>query len=169
MVLDGVPVVGSFRRAILQVLRAAVVTGWARRVRGHGDAPAPTGVMAPLVAGAAHSSRLVAAAGHAVLGLADTVSRTHDAYLIRFMVLAVSEWLPVERRLEVEGLLGGRAPGCKLCMALGGAPVTETLRHLFVCPSPVVANQLARLVANGLGILREAGVRVAGPSPGSRC
>ena len=68
------------------------------------------------------------------------MARTHDPDLIKFLLLAVPEWLPVERRMERAGKLAGRGGHCKLCQrGVGEIPVTETVRHVFECKcTPVV-------------------------------
>jgi uncharacterized repeat protein (TIGR01451 family) len=116
------------------------------------------------VASAAHSARLVAANKQGVRELAAAVARTHDPALVRFLVLAVPEWLPVEWRLERAGRTAGRGGHCKLCKrGLGEVPVSETVRHIFVCRNPRMVERMSRLVIDGVGVLIAAGVRVRGP------
>ena len=85
----------------------------------------------PLCPAVAHSARLVSAHRAAVIAMSSTVSRTRDPQLLRFWLLAVTEWLPVERRLVRSHRAGmpPRGHDCKLC----GAAV-ETVRHVCVCP-----------------------------------
>ena len=151
MAVGRVPVWGRYRPEILRALGAQVVSAWAARVRGSADAPLPLGAMAPLVASAAHSARLVAANRQGVRELAAAVARTHDPALVRFLVLVVPEWLLVERRLERAGRNAGRGGHCKLCrQGLGEVPVSETVRHLFVCRNPRMMERMSRLVVDGV-------------------
>ena len=131
MYLGHIPVIGAFKPAILRSLSARAVLRWSR------PRPDPSMVGAdlpPLAPKAAHSARLISAHRDAVLALSHSVSRSRDPWLLRFWLLAVTEWLPVERRL-VKGCQPGasfRGHGCKLC----GAEV-ETVRHVFACPHGV--------------------------------
>ena len=164
MAIGRVPVSGGFRPAILRKLRGRAADAWATRVRGCADSPAPGGAMAPLVGTAAHSARLIAANKRGVLELAAVVAKTHDPGLVKFLVLAVPEWLPVERRLERGGRIAGRGGHCKLCeRGPGAARVSETVRHLFTCMCPEMKAALVGLVNTSCEVLRAAGVRVEGP------
>ena len=120
--------------------------------------------MAPLRARAAHSSRLVAADRRGVAELAAAVAKTHDAGLLRFLALAVPEWLPVERRLQRADRVAGRGGHCKLCRrGAGEVPLSETVRHLYVCECPDMRAALERSVVDGCTALVAAGVSIRGP------
>ena len=160
-----IPVVGPFRPAILRKLQAGALDAWGSRPRGCADMPACPGPMEPLVPTAAHSARLVAADGRGVAELAAVVAKTHDPGLIKFLALAVPEWLPVERRLHRADRSAGRGEHCKLCRTgAGEVLLPETVRHLFECECPGMQAALARLVAEGCTALVAGGVRVRGPS-----
>ena len=133
--LDNVPVVGSYRRAILRKLSYNTFSAWAGRSRGRVLARAVTPPLdepyhrmtaeclaaemrlAPTDLVRAHSSRLAAACGDRLMSLSYTVRKCHDRFLLRFFILAAAEWLPVERRLHVADRMGdaGRGDLCKLC------------------------------------------------------
>ena len=167
MFVGRVPVYASYRRAILRELQSRVLQAWGERRRLPGaqvGAPGTPGPMAPRDPGAAHTSRLVANNPVGVRALAAAVAGTHDPFLLRFLAEVVSEWLPVERRLQVGQRLAGRGPHCKLCATRAGeVPVVESVRHVFQCPSPGAEGQMALLIADGLRVLHDAGVRVSGP------
>lgn len=167
MYLGRIPVIGAFKPAILQSLSARAVLRWGR------PRPSPSLVGAdlpPLTPTAAHSARLISAHRDAVLAFSHSVSRSRDPWLLRFWLLAVTEWLPVERRL-VKGCRPGasfRGHGCKLC----GAEV-ETVRHVFACPRRELVARRANSVGGALHVLAAAGIRsrrgvVSCPSPPRR-
>lgn len=155
-----VPVLGSFRDALLREFGRLAVKRWADAR----DVPVRPFVgplaLAPRVPDAKHSSRLVASNATGVLGLARVVRRAHDPWLLRFTVLLLAEWLPVERRLFVSGRAPGRSDGCKLC--LEGA---ESVRHVPACSFRPVAEVRRAGLLRALDVLRCAGVRVVGPCP----
>ena len=164
MQLGRVPVSGPFRAAILRKLHNQALKAWGSRTRGCADTPAGGGPMAPLVSTAAHTARLVSADGNGVAELAGAVAKTHDPGLLKFLALAVPEWLPVEHRLHRADRTAGRGGHCKLCRTgAGDARLAETVRHLFVCQCPELRGALERLVADGCTALVDAGVRVRGP------
>ena len=106
----------------------------------------------------------VSADGHGVAELAVAVAKTHDPGLLKFLALAVPEWLPVEHRLHRADRTAGRGGHCKLCRTgAGDARLAETVRHLFVCQCPELRGALERLIADGCTALVDAGVRVRGP------
>ena len=80
-----------------------------------------------------HQGILARESGNRFLGLLSVTRHTHNPLLIRFMMLAMLEWLPVERRLWMKSQQGdnaGRGQYCKLCKA-----TKETNRHaLLECP-----------------------------------
>lgn len=158
---------GAFTPAILRYMSVRAVRRWRK--------PRPGSLVVgtdlpPLAPEAAHSARLVSAHRAAVLLLSRAVTRSRDPWLLRFWVLAVTEWLPVERRL-VRGHRPGaslRGHGCKLC----GAEV-ETVRHVFACPHRGLVDWRANSVGGALRILAAAGIRsrtgiVLCPSPPRR-
>ena len=120
MHIGRIPVVGTFPPAILRKLQEGALDAWGSRPRGCADMPACPGPMEPLVPTAAHSARLVAADGRGVAELAAVVAKTHDPGLIKFLALAVPEWLPVERRLHRADRSAGRGEHCKLCRTGAG-------------------------------------------------
>ena len=96
--------------------------------------------------------------------MAAAVAKTHDPGLIKFLALAIPEWLPVENRLQRGDRTAGRGGHCKLCRSgAGDVRLAETVRHLFVCECPGMRLALGRLVADGCTALVGAGVRVRGP------
>ena len=96
--------------------------------------------------------------------MAAAVAKTHDPGLIKFLTLAIPEWLPVENRLQRGDRTAGRGGHCKLCRSgAGDVRLAETVRHLFVCECPGMRLALGRLVADGCTALVNAGVRVRGP------
>ena len=96
MALRRVPVIGAFKPAILRCMSACSISRW--RAIPSGSPVAGTD-LPPLFPAVAHSARLVSAHRAAVVAMSDTVSRTRDPQLLRFWLLAVTKWLPVERRL----------------------------------------------------------------------
>jgi len=105
MSVNGVPVIGSYRR---QVLRAAAGKSLARLA-------------------SMSSQGLLAGHGGRFTSYCAAVAKTRNPHLIRFATLAIAEWLPCEKvcwnkARESDNL--GRGPTCKLC----GDPV-ESVRH----------------------------------------
>jgi ribonuclease HI len=153
MYLGRIPVIGAFKPAILRSLSARAVIRWSRPRLGSSvvgtDLP-------PLAPTAAHSARLISAHRDAVLAFSHSVSRSRDPWLIRFWLLAVTEWLPVERRLVKSCRPGAsfRGHGCKLC----GAEV-ETVRHVFACPHRELVARRANSIGSALRVLAVAGIR----------
>ena len=171
MKIENVPVIGSYRKAILRCLRARDVCSWTgptggARAGGCQRRPSPAGTIAPssidpLLPEVAHSRRLIAACGARLLSLASVVSKCHDHRLSRFFTLAAAGWLPTERRLHVRNLTAGRGDMCKLCGC-----ARETVRHVFVCTSACSRACQVAAVEAGLRVLSGAGVRVVhGPPP----
>ena len=115
-----VPVVGAFKPAILRRMSALSVSRWRDMAPG---GPVVGADLPPLSPGAAHSARLVSAHRPAVIDMSRVVSLSRNPGLLRFWVLAVTEHLPVERRLVVSRRAPSRDHSCKLC----GAQV-ETVR-----------------------------------------
>lgn len=180
MRIGRVPVIGSYRRAVLRAAAARELTSWAQggpasapvqvvsEGAGAGAGPAEK-VLRPLRPAVPHARRLAAACGGRLAGLARVVRKSHDPVLMKFFLLAATEFLPVERRLVVRRSAGGRGEACKLCGA-----VSETVRHVYVCTSPASLAQAAASLSSVLRVLSDAGVRlvtsVARPLPehGSR-
>ena len=110
----------------------------------------------PLKPEAAHSARLFSAHRRALLALSYTVAKNRDPWLSRFWMLAVAEWLPVERRMLKCCRPGAafRGHSCKLCDA-----EVETVRHVFVCPHPGLVDSRADSVGGALSVLHAAGIR----------
>jgi ribonuclease HI len=107
MSVNGVSVIGSYRR---QVLRAAAGRALARL------ASMP-------------SQGLLAGHGGRFTSYCTAVAKTRSPHLIRFATLAIAEWLPCEKvcwnkARESDNL--GRGQSCKLC----GEPV-ESVRHVL--------------------------------------
>ena len=81
--------------------------------------------------------------------LITAVQRTKDPDLIRFVLLALTEWLPTEHRLEVAG---GRGRGglCKLCLG----QCRDTLLHALSCPHPALARLRSEVAGEVVQTLR---------------
>jgi exonuclease III len=164
MSIKRIPVVGAFKPAILRCLAARSVSKWCG-IR-HRSRPFIGLDLPPLDQEVAHSARLVSAHKTAVLDMSEAVARSRDPQLLRFWVLAVTEQLPVERRLVkcCKAGVPARDHGCKLC----GGPV-ETVRHVFACPHQDLVCERGNSVGGALRSLKLAGVRVysrAPPPPG---
>jgi hypothetical protein len=108
-----------------------------------------------------HSSRLVARYPNGVRQLGRVVRHARDAELLRFVAMAVIEWLPVERRRFRSGLGAGRGQDCKLCGA-----GSESVRHVYECDLLAMKVVARGLVRDAAAVLTAHGVRVHwGPSP----
>jgi hypothetical protein len=110
--VDNRPCHGSYRAALMKQAREAQTARWLALPRqGRILRLYPAGTLA-LIAG---------------------VQRTKDPDLLRFVLLALTEWLPTEHRLEVAG---GRGRGgfCKLCPG----QCRDTLLHALSCPHPAL-------------------------------
>ena len=153
MALRRVPVIGAFKPAILRCMHARSISRWRAIPSG---SPVVGTDLPPLFPAVAHLARLVSAHRAAVVAMSDTVSRTRDPQLLRFWLLAVTEWLPAERRLVKSRRAGvpPRGHDCKLC----GAAV-ETVRHVFVCPRRELMCERDNSVGCALRVLAEAGIR----------
>ena len=153
MALRRIPVIGAFKPAILRYMSTRSISRWCEIPS---NSPVVGTDLPPLCPAVAHSARLVSAHSAAVIAMSGTVSRTRDPQLLRFWLLAVTEWLPVERRLVRSHRAGmpSRGHGCKLC----GAPV-ETVRHVFVCPRRELTCERDNSIGCALRVLAVAGIR----------
>jgi ribonuclease HI len=153
MALRRIPVIGAFKPAILRYLSTRSISRWCGIPS---KSPVVGADLPPLFPAVAHSARLVSAHRAAVIAMSGTVSRSRDPHLLRFWLLAVTEWLPVERRLVRSHRAGmpPRGHGCKLC----GAAV-ETVRHVFVCPRRELMCERDNSIGCALRVLSVAGIR----------
>ena len=153
MALRRIPVIGAFKPAILRYLSTRSISRWCGIPS---KSPVVGTDLPPLFPAVAHSARLVSAHRAAVIAMSGTVSRSRDPQLLRFWLLAVTEWLPVERRLVRSHRAGmpPRGHGCKLC----GAAV-ETVRHVFVCPRRELTCERDNSIGCALRVLSVAGIR----------
>ena len=101
--LDGIPVIGPYRPALLRELRKRRLDTWSRKPR-RGPAPPPSDaseglyIQSPQVV---HSARMVAANRSGVLDLCTVVQKCHNGALLRFWSLLLAEHLPTASRLSV--------------------------------------------------------------------
>lgn len=151
--LGHVPVIGAFKPAILRSMSERAIRRWCKPKPG---SSLRTPDLPPLKPEAAHSARLFSAHRHALQALSYTVAKNRDPWLSRFWMLAVAEWLPVERRMLKCCRPGAafRGHSCKLCNA-----EVETVRHVFVCPHPGLVDSRADSVGGTLSVLHAAGIR----------
>ena len=115
--------------------------------------------------GTPHTRRLARSSRWQLQSLCRTVHKLRDARIRKFFPLAVTEFLPTERRLTIQKAAGGRGDVCKLCWRY-----RESVRHVYVCDSPELRAGRRALVVRTVSLLRNAGVRVVrsvGP-PGPR-
>ena len=116
--------------------------------------------MAPLRPRVRHSSRLVASDVAGMRRLCLAAQKTHDPWLMRYFILAASEWLPTEHRLLRSRTAGTLRDGtCNLCES-GHA---ETVRHTVVCEG--VRAQVLRAARVVVGVLREVTITYAPGKP----
>jgi len=154
MTVKGVHVLGSYKQAVLREFRVRGFASWASGRRSTPAPDYPQG-MCPLMPDARHSARLVASRPRGMRSLCRVVQKSHDPWLMRFFVLAASEWLPTQHRLRVCGVAGTLRDGtCNICRAAQ----PETLRHVFVCDA--VRSQVMRAVRAAADVLVRAGVTV---------
>jgi hypothetical protein len=109
-ILDWGRVLGSYKAALDRQSRRRLIEKWATLSR---------------------QGRVLRAVGESVLTLLRSAVKARDPHLVRFLLLACTEWLPTERRLAVASRDRGRGEACKLCGC-----VSETNAHaLLGCPA----------------------------------
>jgi hypothetical protein len=181
--VSNLPVVGSYRKAILRRCEALRLEGWTGgltklskpgfRAEGGGfdtptercswgrpaaPAPPPPSLelsMSPLADTGALTKRLARGNPFGMRSLYKAVCRARDPLLRRFFSLVAVEQLPTERRLWRQRRAAGRGDVCKCCWTH-----SETVRHVYTCPHPDLVAARRASVLNGIRLLAMAGVSV---------
>ena len=85
-----------------------------------------------------HQGRMLRTCGLGTLTMVRAAVTERDHRLVRFLLLAVTEWLPTARRLAIAHKDQGRGEHCKLCQA----KVSETNAHaLLACAHTRIRRQ----------------------------
>jgi hypothetical protein len=114
MSIDGRHCHGSYRAALLHQSSGAAMTQWM-------DLP--------------RVGRLARGFPEGVASLVAAVRRSKDPGLLRFLMLALTEWAPTEHRLDSCRASGSRGGLCKLCLV----ECEDTLSHALSCTHPALA------------------------------
>jgi hypothetical protein len=134
---QGAAVIGSFRQALMR--RAETIE--LETLGGH-----------------PHQGRLARECGTRLVSALKAVQKSHSAALTMFMMEAVTEYLPVERRMQVMCADAGRGASCKLCGA-----ESETCSHaLGSCGHRVPIVRTRVVVADALNIAQGPPPKVVG-------
>lgn len=135
---------GSYRAALLSQSSGALMAQWLSLPR---------------------AGRLVRGFPEGVAALLSAVRRSKEPDLLRFLMLALTEWAPTEHRLTRSMASGSRGGLCKLCLT----GCEDTLLHALSCSHPALVGLREAVfdsVATTLGVpARTAG----GRSPGGLC
>jgi ribonuclease HI len=105
-----------------------------------------------------HQGRLARECGTRLVSALKAVQKSHSAALTMFMLEAVTEYLPVERRMQVKCADAGRGESCKLC----GVESETCVHALGGCGHRVPTTRTRVVVADALNIAQAPPSKVGG-------